>query len=1019
MPFLASISAGFGANIINSISSVLDWIQHAKLTSSNNSGNDKFGEKVAIDGNIAVVGAPNYDTSGGISSPKGAAYVFTRSGDTWTQQAMIQSNDIAVGDTFGHSVAISGNTIIVGAKYEDGATASVTNYGAVYVFTGSGSTWTQQAKLLDPNPSTNDWFGSTGIAIDGDTIAIGSQYSDDTAQNSGTAHIFTRSGSAWTYRTQLEASDAAANDKFGASVAIDGNTLLVSAYTEGGSGTNRGAVYVFTGSGSSWSQQAKLTASDAQDNDFFGYGVDIDGDTAVIGAFGEDNILSNTGSAYVFNRSGSSWSQQQKLTASNTGSNFDIGLSVAIEGSLIALGARGADSDTGAVYVFKLDGGTWTEEQKLISDEGAENDELGERISFSSNYLIASTKDESAFIFKYTNPTYIITPSSTNVNEGSSLTVNIATTNVADATTLYWTATNSGDFATSSGSFTITSDAGSFTVTPTSDNTTEGNETFIVEIRTDSTSGTVVAQTTNITIVDTSTTPVPSVDTVTGPASVNEGSAATINVATSNIPNGTTLNWSVSRAGDFSTSSGTVTINSNAGSFSVTPTADTTTEGSETFTVTVSGTVSSTSVSTTSSNITINDTSGSPLSWASPASGPKLLASDAETSDNFGQSVSISNNGTIAIVGAPNEDTGGTSTGAAYIYSISGSTWTQQAKIQASDKASYDAFGYSVSIDSDGDTAIVGAYADDTTYTDTGSAYIFTRSGISWSQQAKIYASDKANSDYFGRGVSISGDGNTVVVSAHLEDPIGTSVANQDAGSAYIFTRSGTSWSQQAKIQASDAQGSDNFGQSVDISNDGDTVIVGAYNEDTGGTNAGAAYIYTRSGSTWTQQAKIQASNAGSSDRFGQSVSIDSDGDTAIVGAAFEDTGGSSAGSAYIFTRSGTSWSQQAQIQPTNVSASDLFGRSVSISGDGNTVIGSSYVEDTGFTNAGAVYIFTRSGSTWTQQSKIQAYDAQASAYFGQLVNISNDGNTAIIGANNTDSGSISAAGAAYIYKPS
>ena len=116
MPFLAAISAGFGANIINSISSLLDWIQHAKLTSSNNSGNDKFGQKVAIDGNIAVVGAPNYDTSGGINSPKGAAYVITRSGDTWTQQAMIQSNDIAVGDTFGHSVAISGNTIIVGAK---------------------------------------------------------------------------------------------------------------------------------------------------------------------------------------------------------------------------------------------------------------------------------------------------------------------------------------------------------------------------------------------------------------------------------------------------------------------------------------------------------------------------------------------------------------------------------------------------------------------------------------------------------------------------------------------------------------------------------------------------------------------------------------------------------------------------------------------------------------------------------------------------------------------------------------
>ena len=208
--------------------------------------------------------------------------------------------------------------------------------------------------------------------------------------------------------------------------------------------------------------------------------------------------------------------------------------------------------------------------------------------------------------------TYNATPASSSVNEGSSLTINVSTSNVADATTLYWTATNSGDFATSSGSFTITSDAGSFSVTPTADSTTEGNETFKVEIRTDSISGPVVAETTNITIVDTSTAPVPSVDSVTGPANVDEGSSATINVTTSNIPNGTTLNWSVSRASDFSVSSGTVTINSDAGSFSVTPTADVTTEGSETFTVTVSGTVSSTAVSQTSSNITINDTSVAP-----------------------------------------------------------------------------------------------------------------------------------------------------------------------------------------------------------------------------------------------------------------------------------------------------------------------------------------------------------------------------------------------------------------------
>jgi hypothetical protein len=499
---------------------------------------------------------------------------------------------------------------------------------------------------------------------------------------------------------------------------------------------------------------------------------------------------------------------------------------------------------------------------------------------------------------------------------------------------------------------------------------------------------------------------------VTVPSSINEGSAGTINIATTSVPDSTTLYYTLTNSSDFSASSGSFTINSNSGSFNVTPTEDTTTEGSETFQVEIRIGSTSGTIVTTSNSITINDTSVP--SWSSPVSDAKLLASDAESQAKFGQSVSISNNGTIAIVGSSNEDTSGTDAGAAYIYTRSGTSWTQQSKLQASDKASYDYFGYSVSIDSDGDTAIVGAYGEDTGGAHSGSAYIFTRSGSTWTQQAKIQASDAQADDYFGISVSISGDGNTAIVSARNED---TTASN--AGSAYIYTRSGSTWSQQAKIQASDAQANDNFGYSVDISNDGDTVIVGAYREDTGGTDAGSAYIYTRSGSTWSQQAKIQASFGGSEDRFGYSVSIDSDGDTAIVSAIYEDTGGASAGSAYIFTRSGTSWGQQAQIQPTNVSSSDQFGRSVSISGDGNTVIGSSPIEDTGFTNAGAVYIFTRSGSTWTQQAKIQAYDAQASGWFGDYVDISNDGNTVIIGADNTDSGSISEAGAAYIYKPS
>ena len=388
----------------------------------------------------------------------------------------------------------------------------------------------------------------------------------------------------------------------------------------------------------------------------------------------------------------------------------------------------------------------------------------------------------------------------------------------------------------------------------------------------------------------------------------------------------------------------------------------------------------------------------------------KIMASDKEASDNFGYSVSISGDGNTAIVGARLEDTGGNDAGAAYIFTRSGSTWTEQQKIQASDPQEDDWFGFSVSISGDGNTVIVGSRLEDTGGGDAGAAYIFTRSGSTWTEQQKIQSSDKQAGDNFGYSVSISGDGNTAIVGAHDEDTGGN-----DAGAAYIFTRSGSTWTEQQKIQASDKEISDFFGHSVSISGDGNTVIVGAIYEDTGAGNAGAAYIFTRSGSTWTEQQKIQASDKQANDYFGQSVSISGDGNTVIVGADREDTGGTDAGAAYIFTRSGSTWTEQQKIQSSDIETGDHFGYSVSISSDGSTAIVGARLEDTGASNAGSAYIFTRSGSTWTEQQKIQASDKEASDIFGFSVSISSDGNTAIVGAYAEDTGA-SNAGAAYIF---
>ena len=417
--------------------------------------------------------------------------------------------------------------------------------------------------------------------------------------------------------------------------------------------------------------------------------------------------------------------------------------------------------------------------------------------------------------------------------------------------------------------------------------------------------------------------------------------------------------------------------------------------------------------SPTSGSISLSDFRNKTLS-STLVQQAKILASDKQANDRYGYSVSISDDGNTAIVGARFEDTGGQNAGAAYIYTRSGSSWTQRAKIQSSDIQAYDEFGISVSISGDGNTAIVAGYSDDAGATNAGAAYIYTRSGNSWSQQAKIQASDKQKNDYFGMSVAISENGNTAIVGAFLEDTGGS-----DAGAAYIYTRSGSSWTQRAKIQASDKQEDDYFGTCVAISGDGNTAIVGSNEEDTGATSAGAAYIFARSGNSWSQQAKIQASDKQAYDYFGTCVAISENGNTAIVGAMNEGVdgyfGATTAGAAYIYTRSGSSWTQQAKIKSSDIQANDQFAMSVSISSDGNKVIVGCSGEDTGGTNAGAAYIFTRSGNSWSQQDKIQASDKQADDRFGFSVSISGDGNTAIVGARLEDTGG-SNAGAAYIY---
>jgi len=383
----------------------------------------------------------------------------------------------------------------------------------------------------------------------------------------------------------------------------------------------------------------------------------------------------------------------------------------------------------------------------------------------------------------------------------------------------------------------------------------------------------------------------------------------------------------------------------------------------------------------------------------------QLTASDGASSDYFGFSVAI--DGDTAVVGTPYDDVGAKpDQGSAYVFTRSGTTWSQQAQLNAADGATNDRFGYSVAID--GDTAVIGAPYDDVgANPDQGSAYVFTRTGATWSQQQKLTASDGVATDFFGCSVALSGE--TAVVGARYDDVDAT----VDQGSAYVFTRSGTTWSEQQRLTAADGAAADGAGCSVAIS--GDTAVVGAEGDDVGvATDMGTAYVFVRSGTTWSEQQKLTAGDGAAGDTFGSRVAVS--GDTAVVGALFDDVGANSnQGSACVFVRSGTTWSEQQKLTASDGVATDFFGCSVALSGD-TAVVGADCDDVGANTDQGSAYVFTRSGTTWSQQAQLAAVDGAAGDTFGFSVALSGD--TVAVGAPYHDVGATADQGSTYVFIP-
>jgi len=753
--------------------------------------------------------------------------------------------------------------------------------------------------LESPTPDASDQFGvSSAISADGSIVVFGSLSDGAAGEQSGAAYVFTKNMDSWEETAKLTASDGEAFDHFGSSVSMsgDGSAIIVGAP---GDGSGAGSVYVFTRPVGGWatsSGSVKLTASDGAAGDGFGSSVSLSGDGSaiVVGAHSNDDDEEDAGAAYVFTRPSGGWitsSAGVKLTASDGEADDEFGASVSAsqDGGTVAVGARG--DSPGSVYVFTMPSGGWVATSTTIKLTGpSEVDaraQLGESVSVSGDggTIVAGSPEAPGAAYVFTLP--------------------------------------SGGWAATSTSTRLTAPSG------------DARDQFGWSVSTNSDGSTIAVG-------------APAGDSLNGAAYVftrPSGGWETTSAGIKLPETGwSSRGYSVSVSADGSTVAATTPVSSVAHVFTLPP-------GSE---------------------------------WEDVSMGSRVQPADRDIGANLGASVSVSADGSTIAVGAQNE---ARSTGAAYVFTRPSGGWGTDSppsgvRLVAPGGAAGDFFGGSVSVSGDGSTIAVGAAGADDNGDNSGSVYVFTRPATGWaatSTSAKLTASDGAESDVFGFAVSVSANGSTIAVGAFGDDDNGAG-----SGSAYVFTRPATGWAASAtttsaKLTASDGAESDVFGIAVSVSGDGSTIAVGAFRDDDNGAGSGSAYVFTRPATGWaasatTTSAKLTASDGAEGDWFGDSVSVSGDGSTIIVGSARGDGNVGDSGAAYVFTRPSSGWtaaSSSAKLTAADGTASDWFGRSVSVSADGGKVAVGASGNDSAYNafNGGAVYVFMKPSGGWVATS--------------------------------------------------
>lgn len=434
----------------------------------------------------------------------------------------------------------------------------------------------------------------------------------------------------------------------------------------------------------------------------------------------------------------------------------------------------------------------------------------------------------------------------------------------------------------------------------------------------------------------------------------------------------------------------------------------------------VSTTVTETSTATQTQTTTLTTTTPTPTSTQtqtttsdSPDSqSAKLVANDGQKLDEFGTRVAISGDGSTAIITATRDDnSNGENAGSAYIFSQSAGSWSQQAKLVADDGNSDDFFGRSVAVTDDGSAVFVASdRASDPNRDGSGTVYVFSRESGSWTQRTKLIPDSSDEGSYFGTSVSVTRDGSTALI---------TDAYDRDgAGSAYVFSQDGETWHQQAKLVAEDGDKRDSLGVSGAITDDGSTAIITAPgDEDPNGARAGSAYVFYRNDSSWRQQAKLVANDGKSEDYFGSSVALADDGSAALISAPQNDAPrGDLTGAVYVFSQNSSSWSQQKKLTSDDGSSEGYFGRSVAINGNGSRAFITGAESDNPVSEfGGSTYVFSQEDGSWNLQKRL--YADEESTELGNSVAVTDNGSIVLTGAKAEDDPIGDNAGVAYIFE--